>query len=175
MFQKLQLRSAIEHRSLSGVEGKLIQTKNLNIYDEKKNMNPSLQVYSTLSKILPSSKYIHKVFLVGFLSVHVPLVAGLIFLLLTTQSNPWHLLGVVLIATLAGTFLAFWLLWHLLQPVILARLALNDFLILDKIPELPLCYTDEVGALMKDIVLVANGLETKQMMLNNTASSATKT
>ena len=93
---------------------------------------------------------------------------------MTAQSNPWHLLGVVLLATLAGTFLAFWLLWHLLQPVILARLALNDFLILDKIPELPLCYTDEVGALMKDIVLVANGLEIKQMELNNTTSSVSK-
>ncbi len=137
-------------------------------------MNHSLQVYSALSNLFPSSKYIHKVFLVGFLSVHVPLVAGLIFLLLTAQSNPWHLLGVVLLATLAGTFLAFWLLWHLLQPVILARLALNDFLILDKIPELPLCYTDEVGALMKDIVLVANGLEIKQMELNNTTSSVSK-
>lgn len=138
-------------------------------------MNQSLQVYSTLSKLMPSSKYIHKVFLVGFLSVHVPLVAGLIFLLLTSHSSPWHLLGVVLLATLAGTCLAFWLLWHLLQPVILARLALNDFLILDKIPELPLCYTDEVGALMKDIVLVANGLEVKHMALNNTDAPVNKT
>jgi hypothetical protein len=137
-------------------------------------MNHSLQVYSALSNLFPSSKYIHKVFLVGFLSVHVPLVAGLIFLLSTSHSSPWHLLGVVLLATLAGTCLAFWLLWHLLQPVILARLALNDFLILDKIPELPLCYTDEVGALMKDIVLVANGLEVKHMALNNTTSSVSK-
>jgi hypothetical protein len=141
----------------------------------RKHMKQSLRVYSTISGIFPKSKYIHKLFLVGFLSVHVPLITSLIFLLSIPQSNTWHLMGVVLAATLAGTFLAFWLLWHLLQPVILARLALNDFLILDKIPELPLCYTDEVGALMKDIVLVANGLDIKQMELNNTMLSNTKT
>lgn len=119
-------------------------------------MNPThkLGLYSALARFKWLQKsYVAKIMLVAFLGTHVPLLSLLISFV-TSNSYSWamavRVLGIALLATLAGTAATLYALRHLLAPVILTSVALQDYLTSQTLPELPTEFADEAGTLMAD-------------------------
>jgi predicted signal transduction protein with EAL and GGDEF domain len=101
--------------------------------------------------------------LVAFTGTHVPLLALIGYFLrrLDRASLPLslHVLGVVLLATLAGTALTVFVLDHLPRPIIKISRALRAYATCRILPTLPTQYTDEAGTLMADAALTLGKLD----------------
>lgn len=100
--------------------------------------------------------------LVAFAGTHVPLLALIgYFLWLDPISVPLavKVLGVALVATLAGTGLTLFALDQLLQPIIKTSQALRAYALGGTLPSLPTHYTDEVGTLMADAAQTLSKLD----------------
>lgn len=118
-----------------------------------------LGVYALLSRWSFPRSYQGKIMLIVFLGTHVPLIALVLYLLLThpLHSHPAGLnpsLGVLaflLVASLAGDVATFYALRSLLAPIRLASSSLKDYLDSEKVPDLPIGFTDQAGRLMVDI------------------------
>lgn len=70
---------------------------------------------------------IAKIFLVSFLSVHVPLIALIIHLLSGFDSGPIPVFTLILIATVVGTGLCLLAMWHFIRPLRQLAAALNKY------------------------------------------------
>jgi diguanylate cyclase (GGDEF)-like protein len=117
-------------------------------------ISPKLDLYSSLAKFgLLKKSYTAKIMLVAFLGTHVPLLT-LLICFVTSNSYSWEMalqiLLIALVATLAGTAATLYALRHLLAPVILTSAALQDYLYVKKLPQLPTEFVDEAGTLMAD-------------------------
>ena len=111
----------------------------------------ALRIYALLSKLKFPKSYQGKILLVVFLGTHVPLVALVLYLLLSSPigTRPaLNILMLLLVATLAGTVAALWVLRGLLAPVHLACCSLREYLDSQRVPDLPIRFTDEAGKLM---------------------------
>lgn len=117
-------------------------------------INQKLYLYSSLARFpLLKKSYTAKIMIVAFLGTHVPLLA-LILSFITSNTDSWattlRVLGIALLATLAGTGVTLYALRHLLMPVILTSEALQNYVKNKKLPFLPTKFIDEAGTLMAD-------------------------
>lgn len=114
------------------------------------NAPHSLGLYARLSRILPLRSYAGKLLFVAFLGTHLPLIACVLYVLLSNFSIAyvWPVLVTVLAATLVGTGLTIWAIYRLLAPVRATSNALSTYLKDGTAPSLPTEYTDSVGLLM---------------------------
>ncbi len=74
---------------------------------------------SEKSRIMPTlgRSLIAKIFLVSFLSVHVPLIALIIHLLSGFDTGPVPVFTLILVATLVGTAICLFAIWRFIRPL----------------------------------------------------------
>ena len=124
--------------------------------------NRSLKTYALLSMLAFPESYQGKILLVAFFGIHVPLVALVLYLLLTSPIDlrlALEIFGLLLLATLAGTAATFYVLSSLLNPIRLASSSLRHYLDSGKKPELPIRFRDEAGRLMADVQYAVDHLD----------------
>jgi len=104
---------------------------------------------------LPSPKsYLGKILLAAFLGTHIPLIALVLYLVLSSPIGFGSKIGIfaaALLATLLGTAATFYALFLLLKPISLASEALRIYRDQGKMPDLPTSFTDKAGRLMADV------------------------
>ena len=125
-------------------------------------MSSNLGVYVRLSRLGFPESYQGKIMLVMFLGTHVPLVALVFYLLLSSPvalRPGLQILVLLVCATLIGTAAALYALNSLLDPVRLASSSLREYLDSRKLPNLPIGFADEVGRLMADTQYALNNLD----------------
>ncbi len=116
----------------------------------------SLRLYSFLSRLDRLQSYKGKIMGITFLGTHVPLLALLVYLVLSasfTWAATVQILLVALLATLIGTVLLLYILDSLLAPVLMTSVALREYLSHQKLPNLPTEFKDEAGTLMANTAL----------------------
>ncbi|TGK05138.1 phosphodiesterase [Leptospira langatensis] len=121
-----------------------------------------LNFYSYLSRIRLLKSYSSKIMLVAFLGTHVPLIALLLFFVVSTAQDletAIKILVIALVATLVGTFATLLALHKLLAPVVLTSKSLNRYLSERELPDLPVGFRDEAGSLMADTVTTVRKLD----------------
>jgi diguanylate cyclase (GGDEF)-like protein len=121
-----------------------------------------LKIYVLLSKLGFPKSYQGKILLVAFMGPAVPLVALMLYLLLSSPLTLRPALGILallLVATLVGATAAFYLLHALLAPVHLASSSLREYLDSGKMPDLPVRFTDQAGRLMADVQYAVDNLD----------------
>lgn len=112
-----------------------------------------MKTYDKLSKITFLKKYSFKFLFIAFIGIHIPLI-GLIFYLAfggNEVMSPMSVFISVLIFTLIAAGSTLFILNKLLEPIILAKESLSEYIHDKKVPQLPINYTDEVGILLKEI------------------------
>ena len=110
----------------------------------------TLWLYEAMSRRL-KIKYTHKILLIAFAGIHVPLLALIAYFVARTSPDletAVQVMVVALAATLAGTAVTRWVLTHLLRPVLLTSTGLRDYATRGLLPDLPTTFKDEVGTLM---------------------------
>jgi diguanylate cyclase (GGDEF)-like protein len=125
--------------------------------------NKGLKTYTSLARIGFPKSYSGKIMLVVFAGTQLPLVALVLYLLLASPGGLGTHLGVLaalLIATLLGFVATLLALRALLAPVRLASSSLEAYLDQRRKPELPICFSDEVGKLMADVQHAVDNLDT---------------
>jgi diguanylate cyclase (GGDEF)-like protein len=121
-----------------------------------------LRIYFLLSNLGFPKSYLGKFLLVVFLGTQMPLVALVLYILLSSPVAQRPVLGILalmLIATLAGTAAALWALHSLLAPVRLTSSSLREYLDSKRLPDLPIHFTDEAGRLMADVQYAVQHLD----------------
>ena len=121
----------------------------------------SLAVYSALARWIPIG-YRNKIWLVAFLGTHVPLLVLVAWYATAAASSPGEALrviGLALVATLAGTAITLIILNHLLRPIIMTSRALRAYASDRRLPSLPVGFGDEAGTLMADTVSTLTRLD----------------
>jgi diguanylate cyclase (GGDEF)-like protein len=134
----------------------MLRTRGLEDHVRKDNASTDdgLRIYALLSRLGFPKNYQGKILLVMFLGTHVPLVALVLYLVLSSPVGmrpALNVLALLLVATLAGTAAALWALHGLLAPVRLASSSLREYLDSKRVPDLPIRFTDEAGRLMGDV------------------------
>lgn len=111
-----------------------------------------LAIYRFLSRLRWPKSYLGKFLLTAFLGVHVPLIAVVIYV--AVSSYEWNtavpVLIVALVATLTGTIVTQYVQGRLLAPVLTTSDALEEYVQRRTLPELPPEFKDEAGLLMSN-------------------------
>ena len=126
-------------------------------------MGSNLDLYVRLSRLRFPKSYQGKIMLVMFGGIHVPLVAVVFYLLLSSQLTlrpTLQILVLLVCATLLGTGAALYALTSLLAPVRLASASLREYLDAQRLPDLPIGFADGAGRLMADVQYALNELDT---------------
>jgi diguanylate cyclase (GGDEF)-like protein len=122
-----------------------------------------LRTYALLSRLGFPKGYQGKILLVVFLGTHVPLLALVLYLLLSSALGlrpALNVLALLLVATLAGTAATLYTLNALLAPVRLTSSSLQEYLDSKSIPSMPIGFTDQAGRLMADVQYAVDTLDT---------------
>ena len=125
-------------------------------------MTDEVKIYTLLSRSRFPKSYQGKIVLVTFLGTHVPLIALVLYLLLSSPINlrpKLDILVLLLVATLLGTAITLYALHALLAPVRLTSHSLREYLDSKRVPELPIHFTDEAGRLMADVQYAVDHLD----------------
>jgi diguanylate cyclase (GGDEF)-like protein len=120
--------------------------------------NANLKTYALLARLGFPKSYRAKILLVGFLGFHMPLIALVFYFLaclfLGAQASirpaPYVLVP-LLIAPLAGTIVALWVIRDLLAPINLVISSIRGYFHDRRVPELPVGFSDEAGKLMAEV------------------------
>jgi len=123
---------------------------------------PGLGIYRVLARRAPVS-YRNKIMLVAFFGTHVPLLALVAWYATATSASlgaALRVIGVALVATLAGTAVTLIILTQLLRPILMTSQALRAYASNRRLPSLPVGYRDEAGTLMTDTVSALTRLDT---------------
>ena len=143
-------------------------------------MNSRLQgkggptIYATLSRIGFPRSYRGKIFLVVFVCLHLPLVALVIYLLLSspdTKGAAWGILALLACATLVGSVAALYALNSILAPINSTSRSVREYLDSRTLPELPVAFVDEAGRLMADVRYVVEHLDSNIRSLEGLSST----
>ncbi len=130
--------------------------------DELASSSPS-ETYALLSKLGFPKSYQGKILFVIFLGTHVPLIALVLYVLLSlpVSLRPAALgaLALLLVTILAGSAAALFALKGLLEPVRLTSSSLREYLDSHKLPDLPVEFTDEAGRLMANVHYTVESLD----------------
>ena len=110
-------------------------------------------VYKAVSGIpFLSRSYTAKFLFIAFIGIHIPLIV--LVIMISSDSirlTGWQVVLTALFATLAATAATLLVLRGLLWPLNQAQRALSDYVKKEKLPNLPVEYTDEAGLLLKEI------------------------
>lgn len=106
-----------------------------------------MRLYRFLDRLRLPGGYPGKFFALGFVAVHLPLLAALGVAALRGQVD-WVMTSAVLLATLLGTAAALWGMHALLAPVRRAQEALAGYAATGTLPSLPVTHRDAAGRLM---------------------------
>jgi diguanylate cyclase (GGDEF)-like protein len=137
-------------------------------------MSSNLDVYMLLARWGFPKSYKSKIMLVMFLGTHVPLVALVFYLLLSSPVSLRPALPILVLlvcATLIGTAAALYALNGLLAPVRLATSSLTEYLDSQRLPNLPVGFTDEAGRLMADLQYTLTNLDASIRSLEGLSGS----
>jgi diguanylate cyclase (GGDEF)-like protein len=137
-------------------------------------MSTNLDVYMLLARWGFPKSYRSKIMLVMFLGTHVPLVALVFYLLLISPVSLRAALPILVLlvcATLIGTAAALYALNGLLAPVRLATSSLTEYLDSQRLPNLPVGFTDEAGRLMADLQYTLTNLDASIRSLEGLSGS----
>ncbi len=158
-----------QHRALRREEAKGILYKTPTARGPKDHdargdqpLSGGLRIYALLSGLGFPKSYWGKILLVVFLGTHVPLVALVLYLLLSSliDTGPkMSILVLLLAAALVGTAAALWALRRLLAPVRLASCSLREYLDSQRVPHMPIHFADEAGRLMADVQYTVDYLD----------------
>jgi len=112
-----------------------------------------MKTYDKLSKLTFLKKYSFKFLFIAFIGIHIPLIGLIIYLAFGGNEvlSPMSVFISVLVFTLVAAGSTLFILNKLLEPIILAKESLNEYILNKKVPQLPINYTDEVGILLKEI------------------------
>lgn len=111
-----------------------------------------MKIYSFMASLKWPASFQGKIFLVCFVSTHVPLLSLLAFFVVRSELGAsLPVLGVATLATLLGTGLAFAAMAAMMEPIRRSGHALSDYLAQGDFPDLPTDYTDEAGQLMSNV------------------------
>ncbi|MCE5231875.1 MAG: GGDEF domain-containing protein [Mizugakiibacter sp.] len=132
---------------------------------------PSLGLYARLAARNRPRSYAGKFFAVAFVTLQLPLLALLAWLLTTRTVDRDTWLLPALAALLAGTLLAFRGFRQLVAPIELAAQALRDFLHDGTPAALPQHYRDTAGRLLRDVRYVTAALARERGELEKLAQS----
>lgn len=110
-----------------------------------------MKTYHSLSQISFLKKYSYKFLFVAFLGIHIPLLGIIFYALFATSISTTTFILITLGLTLAATALTLRILNALLEPIIKGEMALKEYVSHNKVPNLPISYTDEVGEMLKNI------------------------
>jgi diguanylate cyclase (GGDEF)-like protein len=116
------------------------------------NGRRTLKFYSHMASLKWPASFQGKIFLVCFVSTHIPLLSLLAFFAVRSEvggSPP--VLAIATLATLLGTGLAFVAMAAMMEPIRRSSLALSDYLERGDFPDLPTGYGDEAGLLMTNV------------------------
>jgi diguanylate cyclase (GGDEF)-like protein len=143
---------------------KMLKARSLedHVRRDEESAEGSLRAYALLSRLGFPKSYQGKILLVVFLGTHVPLLALVLYLLLSSPLGlrpALNILVLLLVATLAGTVAALYALHGLLAPVRLVSSSLREYLDSKRIPDLPIRFTDEAGRLMADVQYAVDHLD----------------
>ncbi len=130
-------------------------------------------LYRFMSRLPVTTGYARKMFAVCFVGTHLPLVAFIVYLLGAAPQREGMLVPVIvmLAATLAGTAVAFAGLRHLLQPIVLSRMALEMFAREGAGTRLPAEFRDEAGQLMREVDEAIRMREAREEVLRREAET----
>jgi diguanylate cyclase (GGDEF)-like protein len=131
------------------------------------------KLYALLARLPGPKSYLGKLKLITFLSIHVPLIALVLYLVFAASTDlraSLSVLVIVLVATLFGTVLTLCALYALLMPVSLASKALYDDLDSGRLPSLPTNFTDQAGRLMANVQYVIQQLDSVFRSLQESAT-----
>lgn len=97
--------------------------------------------------LMPAFRHslIAKIFIVSFLSVHVPLIALIVFLLLGLDTGPVPVFTLILVATLLGTAFCLYALWRFIRPLHHLAEALEKYPQDESLLKLRSAGTDEIA------------------------------
>ncbi|HWP93432.1 MAG TPA: GGDEF domain-containing protein [Thermodesulfobacteriota bacterium] len=122
----------------------------------------NIKLYSMLSRLPFPRSYVGKIMLVAFLGIHLPLLSLIFYFVISSYVNlmfTFYTLSVAVLATLLGTAVTLYLLYHILAPVNLTSTMLRQYVSEKKKPDLPTSFTDEAGKLMADVQYTVNHLD----------------
>lgn len=100
-----------------------------------------------------------KVFTACFMAVHVPIIALTFYLALGRPADPMPVLAVALLATVAGTAVAFLAMQRLLRPLHAVVAGLRSYRTEAKVPEMPAERADEIGMVGAEVGKLIASLE----------------
>jgi diguanylate cyclase (GGDEF)-like protein len=130
---------------------------------DDKSAEDRLRTYALLSTLGFPKSYQGKILLVAFVGAYLPLLALVAYLLLSSPVGTKPALNIMalgLTATFVGTAVALWALHGLLAPLRLASSSLREYLDSQRVPNLPIGFTDEAGRLMSDVQYAIDNLDT---------------
>jgi diguanylate cyclase (GGDEF)-like protein len=122
----------------------------------------NIKLYSMLSRLPFPRSYIGKIMLVAFLGIHLPLLSLIFYFVISSYVNlifKFYTLSVAILATILGTAITLYLLYHILASVNLTSTMLRQYVSEKKKPNLPTNFTDEAGKLMADVQYTVNHLD----------------
>ncbi len=112
-----------------------------------------MYIYHSLSQFKPLTKYSYKFLFIAFLGIHIPLIGIIIYILFGNHDvlSRGEVIIWVLIFTLLATGMTLYILNQLLIPLTISKNALENYVRLRTIPNLPVTYKDEAGVLMQKV------------------------
>lgn len=112
-----------------------------------------MYIYHSLSQFKPLTKYSYKFLFIAFLGIHIPLIGIIIYILFGNHDvlSRGEVIIWVLIFTLIATGMTLYILNQLLIPLTISKNALENYVRLRTIPNLPVTYKDEAGVLMQKV------------------------
>jgi diguanylate cyclase (GGDEF)-like protein len=119
-------------------------------------------IYAMLSRPGFPRSYRGKIFFVAFACLHLPPVALVVYLLLSspdTLEAAWRILALLACATLVGSAAALYALNSLLAPVNSTARSVREYLDSGSVPDLPVAFGDEAGRLMADVRYIVEHLD----------------
>ncbi|MEE3718167.1 GGDEF domain-containing protein [Tumidithrix elongata RA019] len=133
-------------------------------------MAKDLELYQWFESLGWPRSYAGKAFLVAFVVIQVPMIALIVYILLTPhESSRLSLLILLPLATLLGGILVISAFKLLLEPVKLAREALDSYVGENQVIPLPTHFRDEVGSLLSNIAKVIQIFEIRRSNLEQIA------
>ena len=131
--------------------------------------NNNLWLYRWFERFGWPRSYGGKVFLIAFVTTHIPLICFICYLFSLTNAFNLTLLGLLTLATVTGTWLFFLAFHQLLKPVLLARRTLSAYFNNGQVLQLPTRFRDEVGLLLKSVADAIQIFERNRIVLEQLA------
>ena len=112
----------------------------------------AMALYAWMDRLFPK-RFTHKLFLMAFLGIHIPLISFTGYVLLSTESWTVFFNDLLLLvgATLIGTGLTLWGMHRLLAPLFQVKHAMAVYESTGQIQTLPTQFRDELGEVMQQV------------------------